>query len=152
MLQTKSHPQYNPANPPEDTAIDLAKEHQYQKGVYGSKRRREEPSNRAGLILNAFIDLSIGNISVSDHPPSILTVGHTEVAEVIEKSVATVFNYMNTKEIFIASVVEWAKGNVNNKKCIDSKQAARKIITQFAAVFPEAAEKRGFGLKLSVAR
>lgn len=133
-------------------ALTWAKDHKYKAGQYdslnssGIKRRRLTPEHRSGLLLNIYIDASIGKVH-SNKEASIWHIGHTEIQEICVRhdekmSVASVFNYFNDRDNLTDCIVAWASNNIESDD-LASASAAMIILNQYAAVRPAAAAELG---------
>lgn len=138
---------YNANRPPKDDIIKQAKKHNYVRGEHTSEKIRETKENRFAFMMNAYIDLAIGNIDSNGIAPSIFTIGHGPISDFTGMSTAAVFSYMNSKAIQISCAIEWAKKNVDSDDQ-DSKEAALRIASQYAAIFPKAAKKAGIEIEV----
>ena len=131
-------------------SLAWAEDHSYVSGEYsalsaeGNIRKRAEPELRFGLLLNIFIDLSIGK-AASNKDASIWHIGHTEIQEAYvlagqKCSVASVFNYFNDRDTLTKCIVQWAANNLTAENKA-SRKAAIIVLNQYAAIRPaEAAE------------
>lgn len=129
-----------------------AKAHVYEEGIYapdfvdGVMRKRLEPGERFSLIMNAFIDASIGKIKTKSEA-SIWHVKHTDLYDLhmerdIRISVASIFNYFCDRETLLDCIVVWAVENLTSKDSLTA-EVALKILNQYAAIRPVQAAELG---------
>jgi hypothetical protein len=117
-----------------------------------NNRKRITPVERKEHLLIAYIGMVVGDIMIgSDNPPCYLTVGHGDIADATGISVATVFNYFNTVKDLHCEIEEWAITHTAETDK-QTREAAKAIVIQWAAIFPLNANACGVEIDIATAK